>query len=310
MSQTIFQANLASNVMYIDLANMPPTSFLQQFQLEIKNQSLQILYFTLTVSNLPNWSLSNPSNGRLGSVAAGSSSYFFPILTRSTPTSGDTSDTGYLTITVFSDANYTTQIDYANLTCTVYLENTENWSDVTIEPFAVGNSYGWTNGTLNNDISVEANGYNYTSTIDSNQQNTDVVVTFTRNNTVLSSKAKLRMTFYGVLKGQNTAVGDSVIDFLKRVQVQINGTTVYDTSSSLFAGTPSSTPPAVPQISVTGVQIVYSQPWLKFTVDLSAYSGQTVNITILVTLYEHITSQTGNIYCWFIMDRVVRAGSD
>jgi hypothetical protein len=295
MPQTIFQANLNAATMFIDLANMPATT-IQAFEIYIQNQSLVSLYFKLNLDGLPSWSMSNPATGKLGVVAAGSSSYDSPQLQRATPTS-DTMDSGIIRLEVYNDSGYTTMIDYADLAVTVYLEDTEHWSNVTIEPFAVGNSYGWTGGTLINNVSVEVGGYSYESTASVRATSPCVTgtVTLTRTGTILPVNNKIRMTFYGCLYFNNQAGVCGGSGTLQGIAVTVNGITVYDTG---YNG-------ALAQLTSQ----TYSALWLKFTCDLSAYSGQTVTIAVIATLAD-----CGNLSCgtssYFIMDRVVRAGNN
>jgi hypothetical protein len=293
--QTIYQANLNSATMFIDLANQPTTT-IEQFFLFIQNQSLQTLWFKLDTSNFPNWFMNNPSNGKLGSIAVGATLKSYPKLQRSTPAS-DTFDSGFLRLYVYTDSSYTVLVDYADLAVTVTLENTELWTNVIVEPFASGNSYSWTGGSLINNVSVESGGWSYQSAAaGSGSGTTTTVVTFTRTAIALPNNSKVRMTFYGSMyfNTQNGACGGS--STIQEIAVTVNGTTVYDTGlGSIF------TMSSQTYSALTG--------WMKFTYDLSAYAGQIVTIVVSITIQTG-GAPTCGVYGTFIMDRVVYAGSD
>lgn len=289
MPQTIFQANLTAQNMFIDLSNGMPASILEGFGLSIQNQSLQTLYFALDLTNFSNWTMSNPANGHIGSVNAGSSTVFYPTMTRTNPTV-DTLDSGSMRIYVYSDSGYSVQIDYADLSVNVYLENTESWSSATIMAMQAGNSQGFTGGTLTSAISVETGGYSYQSTIGGGGGSGSYTPTpFTRINTVVPNNGKARMTFYCV--SCNTSGGTGYAS-ISRLYITVNGTTIFNTDTVFFAN------------STSNANTVYSSPWNKISCDLSAYAGQTVTIVINIILTYNNTGVS------LIMDRVVIAGEN
>lgn len=294
MPQTIFQANLSADKIFIDLANMPST-ITQHYQLWIQNQSLQVLYFKV-VNAITNWGLSNPVSGQLGSVAAGSTTAYSVQMTRTNPTT-ETIDTGYLEIDVYSDAGYSVFLDSAQLNCTVYLETLESWSNVQILTFAT-DADSFTGGTRTSEISVETGGYSYLSP--EVPYGSTQTKTLTRINTSIPDYDKVRICVYFVHKhrANYASARTSSLNYFQ---------TLIDAVPVLTTGIAGNTNP-LSSITTSTVVTQYSQPWYKLVVDITLYRNLIVTLAFLAELTA--TAPDAQLNASFIIDRIVIAGNN
>lgn len=288
----LFTANLNADKIYNDLTYLADP-ILHKFWLTIQNQSLSTLYFEI-VNTVSNWSLNTPANGQLGAVAAGVTSTLTVILTRANP-AAEAIDTGSLTINAYSDAGYTTLVATAALAITSYIEDLENWTNVTITDFNDGTSQGWSGGAVTSEVSVEAGGYSYSSAGRplSNPGNE----TLSRASTAIPNNTKVRVCLYLTLKVANSTGSSSVTGYLNLLRILIAATQVFSTPAattvlSKFIAT----------LSTTG----YTSPWIKIVADISAYKNQSVTLNVL----GNLTSSHNATTAYFIIDRVVIAGKD
>jgi hypothetical protein len=284
----IFGANLNADKIYIDYSNLP-NPVLHKFFLKVQNQSISTLYFRI-LSYIDNWSISDPSNGQLGSIGSSSTNTYTITMSRSKPT-GEATDTGYLRIQAFTDSSYSNKVGEVDLNVTVYIEDLENWTNATINSFDDGTAQGWTLAsgmTVANDRSIEAGGYSI---------KTPAVAGTTSNfyiykNITLPDNNKVRINFYKSLYFQNTSASNR-IGILSNLSVKANNNKIFDIPLDIITDnvSPSTT---------------HNLGWYKFTADLSAYKGQTVTLRIEWQLYSSNSSLT--VYSW--LDRIVIAGKN
>lgn len=281
----LFQANLNADKICVDLTYLPDT-IENKFWLTIKNQSLVTLYFKI-ICGISSWSLKTPADGKLGSIGAGLTSTFYPIIERSKPGS-ETTDSGDLTIEAYTDSGYTTKVAEDPLTVTAYIEDLENWTDVEKSDFDDGTAQGWTLDpsaymSISNDESVEAGGYSarfYRVA----SYNTDVSVS---KSISLPNRDKVRAAFFFAYTLHRTA-GTWVRTGY--VSIFADGVKVFDIPfwiQSIGAG----------EVTVG---------WLKVVGDLSAYKNQTK--TIKLQIRANPAGATDWVKLWF--DRIVIAGKD
>ncbi len=283
VTETEFTANLNADKIYMDLTYLDDP-ITKKFWLTIQNQSLSTLYFKI-ICNIPNWSISTPTDGKLGGITSGTTATKTSIITRTNPAT-ETTDSGNLTIEAYTDSDYTNKIGEAALSATVYIEDLENWTDVDKSDFNDGTAQGWTiepsaYTSITSNYSVEVGGY---------------CVQFLRNwifdvevyvskSVVLPNKNKVRVAFfigaYAVVEGG-----------IYNLAVLVDGDKVFDIPFTWH-----------PATSYPGVK----EGWLKVVADLSAYKGQT--ITLKIRSYAKITGGGYQIAAvWF--DRIVIAGKD
>jgi len=281
--QAIFRAYANADKVVIDMKYLPDT-VTYKFWLTIQNQSLSMLYFKI-VNNIPNWTLTSPSDGNLGSVSAGSTSTFTATMSRSKPSS-ETTDAGSLTIEAYTDSGYTNKIGETTLNVTVYFEDLESWTDVQI----FESCQGWSaNGTLSSEVSVDAGGL----CIHSDYVSNGTAEKSVWKSITLPNRNKVRLSLYFLHK-HYTTTSSSVTTRIDKLVVKVGSTEVFNIPSTILTRTTTS----------TGTW--YSSPWTKIAVDLSEYRGQTVTITITFTLY----SSASGANCAFIVDYIVVAGKD
>ncbi|GAI85225.1 unnamed protein product, partial [marine sediment metagenome] len=167
-AELIFEAYLNAAIPYIDMKWLAdPINHL--FPLTIKNQSNQTLYFKL-FNAISNWDFGTTLPGtdelELGGIGAGSSSTPGINMVRELPV-GDVYDGGNFTLKAYTDPAYVDEIASDDLYVTIYVMETENWTDVEIFDFPYENggaevckSQGWTLSGFgcNQTKSVEAGG--------------------------------------------------------------------------------------------------------------------------------------------------------
>jgi hypothetical protein len=283
----IFRANLNANKIYIDYSNLPDP-LLHKFPLTIQNQSISTLYFKI-LSYVSNWSISDPSNGQLGSVGSGSTGTYTITMSRSKPT-GEVTDTGYLQIQAFTDSVYSNKVGEVNLNVTVYIEDLENWTNVTINSFDDGTTQGWTLASgmsVVSDRSVEVGGYslktpNVTSSTGSFYIYKDI--TIPNNN-------KVRISFYKALMVQTGSYANA--GYISNLSVKASGNKTFDIPLTVIYAS----------IPANSTQYL---GWFKFTADLSAYRGQTVTVRIEWQVTGSGSYATASSW----LDRIVIAGKD
>jgi hypothetical protein len=284
---TAFTANLNANKIFIDMTYLPDP-ITHQFWLTIQNQSISALYFKI-VSNIANWSVSSPTDGKLGSVDAGATGTFTPVLSRAKPAS-ETTDTGSLKIEAYTDSGYTNKIGEASLDVTVYIEDLETWTDILKYDFDDGTAQGWSGGSVTSEVSVEVGGYSYiTPEVGGATADKSISRSIT-----LTNRAKVRLALYLTLRNRNASPDYNLTVSIGTLIVKVNGTEVFKIPSTFLS------------VYATKGTTVYSSPWSKIALDLSAYKNQTVTITITYTLY----SPYSLTYAAAITDRIVIAGKD
>jgi hypothetical protein len=284
-----FTANLNSDYVYIDLSNLPST-VKQRFHITCHNQALYTLYFKI-ICHISDWVLDTPSDGKLGPVSAGLTGEFNIILTRDNPLA-EATDAGDLTLEVYSDSGYTALQDSMDLSCTIYIEDLENWTNVTVYDFAGGSADGFTGGTVTNEVAIETGGYSYLSP----EGNGDK--TFSRASTPFPNNAKVRVCVYFVLRGRFYNV-EGWSASLTNFKIQINSINQCFLAENLDIAT-----------LTTTSGILYSSPWLKLVIDASSFKNTSQLLSFIGSLYGY--QSWNQYYCHpsFIIGRVVIAGKD
>ena len=290
--ETIFQANLNADKIYIDMTYLPDPIMYRVF-ITIKNQSLSTLYFKIIV-NIPNWSLDTPSDGKLGSVGAGGTGTPTIVIARAKP-EAETVDDGNITIEAYTDSNYTSKISEDTLNVTIYIEDLENWTYVQKFDFDDGTDQGWSGGEVRDEISVEPAGYSYRT----GAFRVDGKATSTGNRSIsrsitLPNTNKIRLSQFVALRYTGDRSGD--YGQLVGVSVKVNDAEVFKLSGVA--------------LSKSGATTGYSTRWIKLTADLSDYRDQTVTITITYTLKAYASVQGYSVWLYAIVDRIVIAGKD
>jgi len=283
---TLFQANLNANNIYIDYSNLPDP-ITHRFLLLVKNQYTSTLYFKIT-SYVSNWIITSPSDGKLGGISPASQSVFTITITRPKPTT-ETTDTGYFKIEAFSDSGYTTKVGEATLDVTIYIEDLENWTDVTIFDFNDGTPQEWTLSSgvsVSSERSIEATGYSIKGSVfgaDATQ--------YIERTVTLPNRNKVRISFYKSCSLYNTSTSTQYGNY-RELSIKVNNVPIFGIPFKI--------------VDVTlGSYATYSAGWWKFSADLSSYKGQTVTIRIEWKLYASSVAGT-NVF----LDRIVIAGKD
>ena len=177
-----------------------------------------------------------------------------------------------------------------SLSVTVHIEDLEAWTDVTKYDFDEGTEQGWTGGTVTDEVSVEVGGYSYRS---AERAGAAAEKTISRSIT-LPTRANVRLSFFVVLRNRNADTTYGRIAYLEGLRVTVNGTEVFRIPSRIRS------------VSAPARTTTYSSPWLKVALDLSAYAGQTVTVSLIANL----SSNYGVAYASAIYDRIVIAGKD
>ena len=283
---TIFQANLNADKIYIDLTYLPDP-IKHKFWLTIKNQSVTALYFKV-ISNIANWTVTDPTDGKLGSVAGGSETTFAVTMTRANP-GVETVDSGTLVIEAYTDSGYTNKVAEDSLSVTVYIEDLEAWPDVQKFDFEDGSDQGWSGGTVTNEVSVEVGGYSYRS---AENPGSAAEKTISRSIT-LPNRNNVRLSFFLALKNRSTGA-PTLTAYLEGLRITIDDIEVFNIPIRMITA-------SAPAYS-TG----YSSLWIKVALDLSSYKGQTKTVNIIPKL----AGETAAAYASAIFDRIVVAGKD
>lgn len=282
----LFEANLNADKIFIDMTYLADP-IKNKFWLKIQNQSLAALYFKI-LCDVENWSLNIPADGKLGGVGAGLNTFFIAVIQRSKP-AVETTDTGSLKIEAYTDSGYTNKIGEDSLTVTIYIEDLENWTDVTKNDFDDGTAQGWTGNALSieNDESVEVGGYSARQRmIDMGSPGGDLYI---EKPFALPDRNKVRVSFFLSYIFKSGSLFDS---YLNKPYIKANGTKIYYVATSFV---------------VVPMNETYTAGWIKFCADLSAYKGQTV--TVRIGFEEYYASRWGgDLKLW--RDRIVVAGKN
>jgi len=242
------------------------------------------------VLNIPNWSISSPSGGALGSVSAGSSANFTVTISRANP-NAETVDSGTMVVEAYTDSNYTNKVGSASLPVTITFENTEAWTNVLIDNFDDGTSQGWSGGTVTSELSIEAGGYSY--------QTPEVAGALAEKSisksVTLPTGSKARITFYFVLKNRNVEAATRYA-YLNYIKLLVDNTEVSRMGTVVSVG-----------LGAAG--IAYTSPWNKVTFDLTPYAGQTVTIALVFGLSSSSPSTYATVFASVLVDRIVIAVS-
>ena len=287
---TKFEANLNADKIYIDLTYLPDPID-NKFWLTIKNQSLVTLYFKI-ICNIPNWSMDTPSDGKLGSVAPAVTGTFTPIITRAKP-GAEATDSGDLKIEAYTDAGYTAKIGEDSLSCTTYIEDLENWTDVAKSDFDDGTAQTWTLGNMSvvSDESVEVGGYSVRHYHAQAAASWLYQTFYAEKSLSLPNRNKVRGSLFFAIRMRGAGVPPHGQTRFRNPTITVNGTKVLDIPFSMWY--------------FIGPAYDYYFGWFKLTGDLSAYKGQTVTVRFQAEMGAYDDAW---VYCWF--DRIVIAGED
>jgi len=269
-----------SDKIVIDRNNLPSTVPYKLF-FKIKNQSLVTLYFRVLV-NIDGWTLTEPSDGHLGSVDSGKETLFSIVMERSKPSS-DLEESGTIEIQAFTDSGYTNYIGSQSFNVTVIFVDVEGMDEVTMFDFNDGTKQGWeTDGRTDvyDGKAVEAGGYclrHYRT-----QVQFDVEGYLSYAGLELPDRNRVYLSLYWTYWVYNEYCK------LYYLRTKVNGDVVHEL---LF-------PPLIGPAS--------TDVWLKLGIDISQYRGQKVNLMIEFKNYAQALGYVVEL-CF---DRIVIGGSD
>ena len=249
--------------------------------LVIQNQGTSTMYYKITETSGA-WSISSPTDGKLGSVNSGYKSGRKITLQRALPTS-DTIETVTFTLEAYSDSGYTNLVESTTFSITFVIADIHSWPSYTKYDFDDGTSQGWSFNpssymTVSASKSITAGGYSVALTGSAYRQ-----YTLTKSETLPSNSRVVMMLYYNVGSEYSTRK-------LHYIAIKVNGNTVFQ------AGVYD-----LPQVSTSGfIATDYTTTWDMIGVDLSDYAGQSVTIDIVVS------AEGGYTY----LDDIIIAGTD
>jgi len=250
LSYKVTNTNHQNNI--VDVAYFgSATEFSRAFQIVIHNQGSTTAYYKL-VSGSPDWTVSYPDNGQLGSVDAGSSTTKYFKLTRSSGVpSAPSSETVTLTLEAYSDSSYTNKVGETSFDLPFYYVNSSTETDVTKWDFDDGTAQGWslTNLTVDNTYSIAGGGYSLKAT-------SGTTATMTKTGVSVPNTNKVFLVFHYIFPDD---YGDT------EWTIKINDVTRYDIAT-------------IPQSVVNSLG--YWDAWCQVGVDLTDFAGQTISIEI------------------------------
>ena len=215
------------------------------FALKIQNQGTTMVYYKLTETSGA-WSITSPTDGKLGSVSSGSTATKTIGLQRALPTS-DIVEPIDFTLEAYSDSEYSNLIESVSFSLTAILADIHSWPSYAKYDFDDGTEQGWTlsgGALVSNDKSITAGGYSIKMGGSGNYS-------MSRSITVPNTSRAVLVFYVNVHLGR-----------LDTLSIKVNDTKVFVGGNS-YDFIPSST-----------------TTWDIIGVDLSDYAGQTVVLQI------------------------------
>jgi len=266
-----FRANLKANKIYIDLEFAPET-LRNHFALLITNNSIQDLYFKISI-DVPNWSVEEPTDGKLGVVPSGGVKQFTIVITRTNPNS-EITETGNLILEAYSDSGYTNLVDSDTLPIEIHIVDIKSW-DVQGWTFDDGTTQDWTtNGSVSSDRSVRAGGYSIKYVITTHDTEKKETFYIERSISIPSGYSKALFMFYFKWYGK-TSPANAAYTELEYFCVKVNGNVVFEWGKygNVF--------------ELHGDNLEEEKPWYKCVCDLSDYIGQTITLRIEFVMHTN-----------------------
>ena len=239
----------------VDLAYFGSASeFSRLYRITIHNQGTSTTYYKL-VSNDPNWSVTYPSNGELGSVSGGSKdSPVFKITRTAGLPSAPSTETVSLTLEAYSDSSYTNKVGEVSFSLPFYYIDSSSETEVQKWDFDDGTAQGWTltNCEVSSDYSIVGGGYSIERTTSSDYGTISITGV-----SVPSTNAAFLI--FHVLNRSSSDL---------TAYVKINGVQRYYV------------------YSLPSDEVGYQEKWTQFGVDLTDYVGQSISIEIGISMYN------------------------
>lgn len=292
---TELKANLDADKVYLNKLYLrdPPH---HRFRLSILNGSSVEYWFKL-YKTAAEWALGSdlPGNSELelGSIgAAGTAIHEIDMVRTASPgiPVGETEESATLTLKVYSDSGYLTEVGSDDLAATLYIEDTENWTNVEKFDFEDGSAQGWslTNMAVANDKSIEPSGY---SIAGKNAIQNTTLDCYCSKTISFPNTNKVRVSFFYVAWVYTPASGPQTWARVKDLRAEINDIERW-VSRCYFS------------ISAAGA-VAYG--WYSCMLDASALKGQSLSLKLL---FQLITGDWSGNKAYLYIDRIVIAGKN
>lgn len=236
---------------FLDLEYAPdPMTY--RFHLRVDNNS-GITRYIQVVSTIPNWSVSSPTDGKLGAVGGAETKHVNFTLSRAKP-GGAVDDTGQLIMKIYADSGYTVLVEQNPLDVTMSVVNIKGGT-FTEWNFNDGTLMGWvTNGAISSEEFMGISGYSV--------RNMGSGDRYLQKSVAIPSGSHAAGMFYYKAKNYNTTTTKS----LNRFWVVVDSYVMWDWQINFN----------LEDIGGNG-----ETPWRKIVFDLTAYAGTTKTINIL-----------------------------
>jgi hypothetical protein len=230
----------------------------------VSNKSSNTLYYALSTSN----GLYNITLGTF-TVSAGNAISNFFTATRVNPGT-DVVETVPIILKIYSDY-YTTLISTLTITLTFNIADLESWTYNYYQDFSTDIT-GWS-GQTGVTGAIAATGTSSLYWTGTSIPSNPSTVNFTRSGLTLPSYNKVVLSYYTLGNISRTSGATTVTVYEQGIVSYVNGVLVsseLNTSGYITATANSAT-------------IVYETNWIKHTLDLSKYSGQTITLMLANT---------------------------
>jgi hypothetical protein len=260
---------------YVDLENLPsPYTFTKSYS--VLNQSVSTLYYKAELVEPPaGWSITSPTDGKLGSRASGARATWAVKFQRETLPETPVDETLNVCIRVFTNSTYTTEVGTMEEELTIRFVDISSWPELQVFDFDDGELNGW-DGAIYDELSLHAGGKSCArevihsmDSMKSMTSTTDISCDVTLPDTNVVVFCMYVATRF-VPDYPNEDSSGNVSN--AKIMVTCDGTTKTVFS---YPGTYMSF------ISKTKV----ADGWLKFVADLSEYRGKTINLKFSTSVF-------------------------
>lgn len=269
-----------------------------RFKLSILNGSSVEYWFKL-FKVAAEWALGEDLPGdselELGSIgAAGTKNFEIDMVRTESPgiPVGETEESATLTLKVYSDSGYLTEVGSDDLAATLFIEDIENWTNVEKFNFEDGTAEGWslTNMAVASDKSIEPSGYSIAGKLVPPNITLDC---YCNKTITFPNKNKVRVSFFYVAYCRTVAQGSSIWARVKDLRAEINDIERWVSHCHFQAG--------------ANKAETITSGWYSCMLDASALKGQSL---LLKFLFELTGGSTSHCYAYLYIDRIVIAGKD
>ena len=268
---------ISPGVIYIDLATSGSLSTFNVTQsIYSKNKGAQRVYLKATlIDSNGKWTFDDGTTSKeLGYIDGFSEKDITVVLQRANE--GEVEESISIKVELFKDSGYTQLVDSYTIPIEVIIAdfvNSSNWTILTHDTFDDGTSQGWTtsNGGVSDTASIEANGYSLYNSLRTGD------VTFSKSSVSIPSASKVVLIFHTAhyaSSGSYTYPTHYINNL--RVKVENDEYTLYKGYLLYKHGTS-----------------VVRKGWYQFGLDLTKYSGKTVDLSIV--LYHYLSASFTNI---------------